>query len=137
MLLQVVIVFVGKSAFHVVNEGFTGEQWGICLGFSAITFVVSFFVKLIPIHNWIDRILESKREESENENEVIETKKEEKDDIKEIDFMNEKDEKIKIKMKNEAKAIKEENNNDLLRMSENGALNSQVVIVKKSNYKKY
>ena len=143
MLLQVVIVFVGKSAFHVVNEGFTGEQWGICLGFSAITFVVSFFVKLIPIHNWIDRILESKREESENENEVIETKKEEKDDIKEIDFMNEKDEKIKIKMKNEAKAIKEENNNDLLRMSENGgrntshALNSQVNTKKKNKKKKY
>ena len=142
MLLQVVIVFVGKSAFHVVNEGFTGEQWGICLGFSAITFVVSFFVKLIPIHNWIDRILESKREESENENEVIETKKEEKDDIKEIDFMNEKDEKIKIKMKNEAKAIKEENNNDLLRMSENGgrntshALNSQVNTKKKNKKKK-
>jgi uncharacterized membrane protein len=132
MLLQVAIIFIGKSAFHVVNEGFTGEQWGICLGFSAITFVVSFFVKLIPIHNWIDRLLEKKSNDNENENEVEETKKEEHDDIKEIDFINEKEDKIKIKMKNEVKPIKEENNNDLLTLSENGgrntthALNSQV-----------
>ena len=141
MLLQVVIIFVGKSAFHAVNNGFTGEQWGICLGFSAITFVVSFFIKLIPIHNCIDKLLESKSND-DDENEIEETKKEEKDDIKEIDFMNEKEEKIKIKMRNEVKATKEENNNDLLRISENGrrntshALNSQVVTKKKKNNKK-
>ena len=143
MLLQVVIIFVGKSAFHVVNEGFTGEQWGICIGFSAITFVVSFFVKLIPIHNWIEKILESKSKDNDEEHEIEETKKEEKDDIKEIDLINEKDDKIKIKMRNEVKPIKEENNIDVLRMSENGgrntshALNSQVSTKKKYNKKKY
>jgi magnesium-transporting ATPase (P-type) len=140
MLLQIVIIFVGKSAFHVVNDGFTGEQWGICLGFSAITFIVSIFVKLIPIHNWIDKLLESKSEDIEEENEVEECKMEDKDkdDIKEIDFDNEKIEKIKIKMgNNNLHTVKEDNHNDLLKMSENGALNSQVVIVKKSKHKKY
>jgi magnesium-transporting ATPase (P-type) len=140
MLLQIVIIFVGKSAFHVVNDGFTGEQWGICLGFSAITFIVSIFVKLIPIHNWIDKLLESKSEDIEEENEVEECKMEDKDkdDIKEIVFDNEKIEKIKIKMgNNNLHTVKEDNHNDLLKMSENGALNSQVVIVKKSKHKKY
>jgi magnesium-transporting ATPase (P-type) len=140
MLLQVIIIFVGKSAFHVVNDGFTGEQWGICLGFSAITFIVSFFVKLIPIHNCIDKLLESKSDDIVEENDVEEYKIEDKDkdDFKDIDFENEKMEKIKIKMGNNHQVTnKEDNHNNLLRMSENGALNSQVVIVKKSNYKKY
>jgi len=143
MLLQVVIIFVGKSAFHVVNDGFTGEQWGICLGFSAITFVVSIFVKLIPIHHCIDKLLESKSEDidEENENEVEECKIEDKDkdDIKEIHFNKEKIEKKRIKMgnNNQHTVVKEDINHDLMKMSENGALNSQVVIVKKRNGKKY
>ena len=36
-------------------------QWGICIGFSAITFVVSFIVKLIPIQNWIDNCINAKK----------------------------------------------------------------------------
>ena len=67
MVLQVIIIFIGKSPFHVVNEGLTGEQWGICIGFSAITFVVSIIVKFIPIHILINKILESKDENEENE----------------------------------------------------------------------
>ena len=139
MALQVIIAFVGKSAFHVVNDGFTGEQWGICLGFSAITFVVSFFVKLIPIHDCIDKLLQSKSDNSDEENEVEECKidDKDKDDIKEIEFENEKMEKIKIKMGNNRQVTNKEDNHNDLKMSENGALNSQVVIVKKSNYKKY
>ena len=63
MGLQVAIIFIGKSPFHIVNDGLTGVQWGICLGFSAITFVVSFIVKLIPLQICIDKYLEPKEEE--------------------------------------------------------------------------
>ena len=84
--------------------------------------------------------MESKSDDIVEENEVEEYKREDKDkdDIKDFDFENEKMEKIKIKMGNNHQVTnKEDNHNNLLRMSENGALNSQVVIVKKSNYKKY
>jgi Ca2+ transporting ATPase len=66
--LQVAIIYVGKSPFHIINDGFTGEQWGICIGFSTITFVVSFLVKLIPIHLFIDKLIAPKEDEIGEEN---------------------------------------------------------------------
>ena len=71
MGLQVAIIFIGKSPFHIVNDGLTGIQWGICLGFSAITFVVSFIVKLIPLQNCIDKYLEPKEEENDERKDKI------------------------------------------------------------------
>jgi magnesium-transporting ATPase (P-type) len=68
MCLQLLIIFIGKSPFHIINQGLTGNQWGICIGFSAITFVVSFITKLIPIHNCIDNLLISKENEENEEN---------------------------------------------------------------------
>ena len=65
MGLQVAIIYVGKSPFHIINDGFTGTQWGICIGLSAITFVVSFLVKLLPIHLIIDKFTKAKNEEEE------------------------------------------------------------------------
>ena len=129
MALQVVIIFIGKSPFHVVNDGFTGEQWGICIGFSAITFVVSFIVKLIPIHVVIDKFLESKSKEDIEEDEKENEK--ENDDIKEIDFVNEKVEKKKIKMGkniNGKKLVVDEHNNDILKISENGGRTTTQVL---------
>ena len=70
MLLQVVIIFIGKSPFHIVNDGLTGVQWGICIGFSAITFVVSFIVKLIPIEKLVDKFLHSKPENEEDDDDI-------------------------------------------------------------------
>ena len=49
MILQIIIVCFGKSIFHVANNGLTGEQWGYCFGFSAITFIVSIIVKFLKI----------------------------------------------------------------------------------------
>ena len=72
MGLQVAIIFLGKSPFHIVNDGFTGKQWGICIGFSAITFIVSIVAKLIPIHVLIDRYLGKKMIEEEEEEEKLE-----------------------------------------------------------------
>ena len=81
MGLQVAIIYVGKSPFHIINDGFTGHQWGICIGFSAITFVVSFLVKLLPIHLVIDKYIAPKNEEKEedenSDNKEIKDKKEE------------------------------------------------------------
>ena len=72
MGLQVAIIYVGKSPFHIINDGFTGTQWGICIGLSAITFVVSILVKLLPIHLIIDKFTKAKNEENEEEDKVVE-----------------------------------------------------------------
>ena len=63
MALQVLIVLFGKSIFHVANNSLTGEQWGICFGFSAITFVVSILAKLLPIDKAIDSCMTTEEEE--------------------------------------------------------------------------
>ena len=72
MALQVLIIFIGKSPFHIVNDGLSGSQWGICLGFSAITFVVSFITKFIPVHICIDNYLDSKMRQEEEEERKLE-----------------------------------------------------------------
>ena len=56
--LQIIIVFFGNEAFKVVEKGLTGNQWGICIGFSAITFVLSAIVKLIPLDKCIQSCLD-------------------------------------------------------------------------------
>ena len=76
MALQVVIIFVGNSPFHIVSSGLTGKQWGICIGFSAITFVVSIITKFIPVDRLIDNYLDKKAKEEELEEE----KREENED---------------------------------------------------------
>ena len=63
--LQVLIIYIGKSPFHIVNNGFTGTQWGICIGFSAITFVVSFIIKFIPLQLIFDRFTTIKEASNE------------------------------------------------------------------------
>jgi magnesium-transporting ATPase (P-type) len=88
MGLQVVIIYVGKSAFHIVDNGLTGEQWGICFGFSAITFVVSFIIKLIPIHNFIDRLIKPEKEEENKDLEVMNNEEEEKKIMENKDKIN-------------------------------------------------
>ena len=97
MVLQVIIIFVGKSPFHIVNEGLTGKQWGICIGFSAITFVVSIIVKLIPIHNLIDNILPKEDEEEDKKEKHLDDSKG-NDDIKEFKYIDNNKEKTKIKI---------------------------------------
>ena len=70
-ILQVIIVIFGKSAFHTAETGLTGGQWGICIGFSAISFVISIIAKLIPldvpIQKWLDRHDEEKEMKEEKE----------------------------------------------------------------------
>ena len=72
MALQVLIIFIGKSPIHIVNDGLTGKQWGICIGFSAITFVVSIINKILPIHICIDSYLDKQIQKEEEEEEKME-----------------------------------------------------------------
>ena len=122
MGLQVAIIFIGKSPLHVVNEGLTGNQWGICIGLSAITFIVSMIIKIIPIHKIVDKYLEEKMKKEEKENNEEENNEKNIDnDVKLIKFENGDNEKMKIKMgknnngndaNNESLIISEHNGRD-------------------------
>ena len=69
MGFQVILVTFGNNVFHCAENGLTGGQWGITLGFSAITFIVSFLIKLIPIDKLIDKYI-IKNEKVENEDKI-------------------------------------------------------------------
>ena len=113
MALQVAIIFIGKSAFHIVDGGFTGIQWGICIGFSAITFVVSFIVKLIPIQNCIDKCLNKKKEEKEEDvKEIQEEGIKEKDDVEKMKYKINKNKNLGIEAFNNRNNVFGENDND-------------------------
>ena len=63
---------VGKEAFKVTERGLTWKQWFIVFGFSAITFVLCFIIKLIPIdvaiQSYLDNRVKQQKEEEVNEN---------------------------------------------------------------------
>ena len=60
--LQIMIIFFGSSALDIVDQGLTGTQWGISLGFSAITFIISIIGKLIPLDYYLDKFLSVEQE---------------------------------------------------------------------------
>ena len=99
LVLQGIIVQFSNMAFKVVEQGLTGKQWGISLGFSAITFVVSIIAKLIPLDVCIQNMLDN----SEKNNKVAN-----EDDIKEATNNNSK-EKL---YKNEDEIVNVNNNNE-------------------------
>ena len=118
--LQVVIVCVGKSIFHVANNGLTGEQWGICIGFSAITFVVSMIVKLLPFEKCIDSCL-ANDEEEEGQKQNLGKEKDSTDAS--LDNINERVHK-KRKQYDQANPNEERRNKedrDILKLSENSS----------------
>ena len=69
MGLQAIIIEFGNEALHVVERGLTINHWGFTLLFSAITFVISIIVKLIPLEILIDKRLEKKQSEKERKHE--------------------------------------------------------------------
>ena len=116
MGLQLLIVFVGGTAFHCVNGGLHGKQLGICFGFSAITLVVSLVMKLIPCEKIIDPLLEPKpateeEEKNEGENKVNEDKN--KDKVVEIEVKKSDDGLIS----NEERNLKDEIEGNLLKIN--------------------
>jgi hypothetical protein len=60
LFLQITIVETGASVFKCTERGLTFNQWLICIAFSLLTFVLSFIIKLIPINNAIQNILDNK-----------------------------------------------------------------------------
>ena len=60
LALQIIIVEAGAGAFKCTERGLTSAQWLICLGFSFLTFILSFLIKLMPINNWIQKILDNR-----------------------------------------------------------------------------
>ena len=60
LILQIIIVQTGASIFKCTEKGLTSSQWFICIGFSLLTNVLSIIIKLIPIDNWIQKILDNK-----------------------------------------------------------------------------
>ena len=125
MALQVLIVCFGKSIFHVANNGLTGKQWGICFGFSAITFIVSIIGKLLPIDVFIDKCINGEEKEKKKKEDTISQQKQEKSSSS----TEEGSEDIRLHSKKklydqaipvEERRYKEEK--DVLRLSENSSI---------------
>ena len=55
-VLQVIIITFGSTSFNVCNNGLTASQWGICIGFSLVTFLVSIIAKLLPLERCFENI---------------------------------------------------------------------------------
>ncbi len=120
--LQVLIVCIGKSVFHVSNNGLTGDQWGICIGFSAITFVVSIIVKFLPLEKCIDSCLSDEDSKDEGKKD----QKYESNSSTDLDTDNIKKRTHKKRKQydqpnpNEEKRVKEDR--DILKLSENSSI---------------
>ena len=58
LVLQIILIEIGRDAFKCTERGLTFIQWLIVIGFSAVTFVLSFIIKFIPIDVIIQRFLD-------------------------------------------------------------------------------
>jgi len=58
LALQILLIEFGRDAFKCTERGLTFYQWLIVIGFSAITFVLSFIIKFIPIDIAIQKYLD-------------------------------------------------------------------------------
>ena len=65
VILQIIIIFFGNLSFQIVKEGLSAKQWGICIGFSAISFIISILGKFIYIDVLFDKFLSPEEEEPE------------------------------------------------------------------------
>ena len=65
--LHAFIIQIAQGVFKVSRFGLTGSQWGVCIGFGALTFPASFLIKLIP-DKWFS-CFKCLNEKDENESE--------------------------------------------------------------------
>ena len=126
MGLQAIIIEFGNEALHVVERGLTINHWGFTLLFSAITFVISIIVKLIPLEILIDKRLEKKQSEKDrqHEEEILKKHKMLNEDAQSIDSI-----------KDSAQIVihKKINNDEII--DETKATNSRNIMSFKSNTK--
>ena len=59
LFLQVILIECGKEAFKVTERGLSYQQWLICIGFSACTFILCVILKFIPIDKKIQEFLDN------------------------------------------------------------------------------
>ncbi len=69
--LNAVIIQVSQGVFKVSRYGLTGKQWGICIGFGSITFLVSIIIKFIPDSWFVCFNCLNEKEEAEVEQPVL------------------------------------------------------------------
>ena len=151
LALQIIIIEFGNAAFKVVESGLTARQWGITIGFSAVTFVLSIIIKLIPLDKCIDNISNKSKEEDQqddkatNEIEMHSVKENstqklvQKNDINIYSNIQKDEDKQKkqdqvIDVKNEDKKIKKEGSSSLHRsLKRNGTLGGGSLRSKKAD----
>jgi magnesium-transporting ATPase (P-type) len=59
LALQIILIEFGRNPFKCTERGLTLIQWLIVIGFSAITFVLSFIIKFIPLDRCIQKCLDT------------------------------------------------------------------------------
>ena len=59
LVLQILLIQFGSSAFKCTGGGLTLIQWLICIGFSAITFILSIVAKWLPLDVAIQKLLDN------------------------------------------------------------------------------
>ena len=65
LALQIILIEFGRAAFKCTERGLTLIQWLIVIGFSAITFVLSFIIKFIPLDKCIQGFLDKPADNKE------------------------------------------------------------------------
>ena len=76
MGLQALLVEFGRNTFHCAKGGLTIQQWSMYFLMVALTFVVSFFIKFIPVKESVDDGKEYEKEiiinlDYEDEKEIL------------------------------------------------------------------
>ncbi len=46
--MHAAIIQISQGVFKVSRFGLTGMQWGVCIGFGAICFLINIFIKFVP-----------------------------------------------------------------------------------------
>ena len=59
LILQIFLIEFGGDAFKCTERGLTLMQWLICIGLSFITFILSIFIKFVPLDVCIQNILDN------------------------------------------------------------------------------
>ena len=65
--LHILLIQFAGSVFKVAYLGLTAKQWGICIGFGSITFLVNFICKFIP--DWLFNCFDKLDDKDEGEDE--------------------------------------------------------------------
>jgi hypothetical protein len=115
IIIQILIISFGNTVFRVTYMGLTLKQWLICLGFSAISLVVSIFSKFTKLDKAFDKCLVYDDIEEEDYDEMGKKKNK----LKRFDFDNSSTERsIKVDETNNSDENKKKDNVDNLKMSD-------------------